>query len=160
VWLDLCGCRVCTCGIGQLKRLASLRLQALGLAGAIPGEIGNLTDLKELYLDDNRLAGSIPPAVGKFRELTSLYQSFNSLAGTVPEETGNVTELRVINFWRTTTWRLELEGELGSHCCCLSQLRKLSALLVANNQLGGDMTPCLTNKSSLVEAHVADKRFL
>ncbi|XP_008644794.2 LRR receptor-like serine/threonine-protein kinase FLS2, partial [Zea mays] len=142
--------------IGQLKRLASLRLQSLGLAGAIPGEIGNLTGLKELYLDDNRLAGSIPPALGKLQKLASLYLSYNSLAGTIPEEIGNMTELRVMDLSDNG-----LEGELGlgSHCC-LAQLRKLSALLVADNQLlGGDITPCLRNKSSLIEANVAGNSF-
>lgn len=142
--------------IGQLKRLASLRLQSLGLAGAIPGEIGNLTGLKELYLDDNRLAGSIPPALGKLQKLASLYLSSNSLAGTIPEEIGNMTELRVMDLSDNG-----LEGELGlgSHCC-LAQLRKLSALLVADNQLlGGDITPCLRNKSSLIEANVAGNSF-
>ena len=71
--------------IGSLTDLRRLSLQNNHLSGAIPGQLGNLANLEYLNLRENMLRGVIPPELSRLTNLKELYLAGNQLVGCVPE---------------------------------------------------------------------------
>ena len=72
-------------------RVTQLDLDANGLTGEIPSELGNLANLGVLRLGGNQLSGAIPPELGNLTNLLGLYLWDNQLTGTIPAELGDLT---------------------------------------------------------------------
>ena len=83
-------------------RVTALYLNANGLKGPIPPELGQLTKLRDLRLSDNWLSGTIPPELGQLTNLELLYLSGNQLRGPIPPELGQLTRLREFLFYRNS----------------------------------------------------------
>ncbi len=82
--------------LGQLATLETLSLAGNLLTGHIPAEIGNLKNLRNLLLAENRLTGGIPPELGQLVRLEVLALNQNTLTGKLPPELGKLTNLRVL----------------------------------------------------------------
>ena len=74
-------------------RVLRLVLEANGLTGGIPTEIGDLPYLQRLDLDENALSGPIPPSIGNLKRLEHLTVADNDLGGPIPPEFSGATGL-------------------------------------------------------------------
>eukprot|EP00540_Astrosyne_radiata_P015641 CAMPEP_0116846406 /NCGR_PEP_ID=MMETSP0418-20121206/13814_1 /TAXON_ID=1158023 /ORGANISM="Astrosyne radiata, Strain 13vi08-1A" /LENGTH=193 /DNA_ID=CAMNT_0004477643 /DNA_START=351 /DNA_END=929 /DNA_ORIENTATION=+ len=86
--------------IGQLTKVAELRLLDNDLVGTIPSEIGLLTDLKSLVMIGEVINGRVPSELGLSGSLVVLSPHSTDVSGFVPEELGqlsNRTNLRLDN---------------------------------------------------------------
>uniref|UniRef100_A0A453G8S7 Leucine-rich repeat-containing N-terminal plant-type domain-containing protein n=1 Tax=Aegilops tauschii subsp. strangulata TaxID=200361 RepID=A0A453G8S7_AEGTS len=137
--------------IGQLKHLAVLELDCLGLGGSLPEEIGNLTSLENLNLNLVVLTGSIPPTIGMLVKLRVLDLENNNLTGSIPMEIGNMTEVQYMHFQDNY-----LEGDLPGTISHLINLRELD---VSGNQLGGHILLEFRNSSLLNMVDIAKNNF-
>ena len=81
----------------RLANLEVLNLQANGLSGPIPPELGNLSNLKGLYLGGNELSGPIPAELGKLTNLEELDLHDNELSGPIPPWLGDLVKLDWLN---------------------------------------------------------------
>ena len=72
-------------------RVVKLSLEAFGLTGAVPAEIGRLSALRQLNLGLNQLT-SVPAEIGQLTSLESLFLSENQVTS-LPAEMGHLTSL-------------------------------------------------------------------
>ena len=72
--------------VGRQGRVIALDLEARGLTGRIPPELGSLDALGRLNLSANQLTGSIPPELEQLVALRSLFLDRNALTGIVPSK--------------------------------------------------------------------------
>ena len=108
----------------EIGRVVGLRLQDMGLGGAVPAEIGQLTSLTYLNLGGNQLT-SVPAEIWQLASLERLDLTHNKLTS-VPAEIWQLTALR----------RLELYGNrLTSVPAEIGQLTSLRELNLGGNQL-------------------------
>ena len=75
-------------------RVVKLKLDGMGLTGAVPAEIGRMSALWLLWLYGNRLT-SLPAEIGQLTSLTVLNLDFNQLKS-LPAEIGQLTSLTVL----------------------------------------------------------------
>ena len=123
-------------------RVTKLQLQANGLYGQIPSELGQLTSLTTLSLDNNIfLSGSIPPELGNLVELTGLWLYSTSLSGSIPPELGNLVGLEIL--WLNQN---ELSGTVPPE---LGNLTNMIDLFLRDNELIGELPFQLTNMKIL-----------
>ena len=76
-------------------RVVELKLNGVGLTGAIPAEIGQLTSLETLYIQCNHLT-RLPAEIGQLTSLKEL-ELFNNQLTSVPEGIGELTSLTHLN---------------------------------------------------------------
>ena len=119
--------------VDEQGRAVELRLNANGLRGRIPPELGGLTHLQALSLYRNELTGSIPQELGNLAELTALWLGENELTGPIPSELGNLANLRILDLREN-----ELTGPIPSE---LGDLAELGRLTLAANHLTGSIPP-------------------
>lgn len=134
---------------GPTRRVRVLSLNAAGLTGTIPEELGDLTGLRSVTLSLNSLKGGIPESIGRLagvgyldlasnelsgevplsvwglQDLQYLYLSRNRLIGHVPEAVGDLTELKILS--------LTHNGFSGALPQALTQLPNLGSLQVLGN---------------------------
>ena len=122
-------------------RVVSLFLNANGLVGSIPPELGGLTKLRELELGSNALTGGIPHELGNLTNLASLRLSGNALTGPIPPELGNLTNLETLSL--AGNW---LSGPIPPE---LGNLSNLLSLELGENALSGPIPPELANLANL-----------
>ena len=79
-------------------RVVELKLNGVGLTGAIPAEIGQLTSLETLYIQCNHLT-RLPAEIGQLTSLKEL-ELFNNQLTSVPEGIGELTSLTHLNLIR------------------------------------------------------------
>ena len=133
-------------------RIIGLALEANGLAGQIPSELGDLSFLSHLSLDDNRLEGLIPAALGDLTQLVQLSLSRNSLRGSVPSAFGDLRSLKEL--------RIE-DNDLGGYPRGLGNLHYLEVLDLSGNQLRyGSIWPEFGDLSRLRVLDLSDNRML
>ena len=78
-------------------RVTALRLEANGLRGQLPPDLGQLANLLELSLKGNELRGAIPPELGSLSKLLWLWLDGNQLSGAIPAALGNLTNLQLLH---------------------------------------------------------------
>ncbi|WP_419942299.1 Ig-like domain-containing protein [Candidatus Palauibacter sp.] len=124
-----------------LGRVYSISLEANGLEGRLPPEIGDLSQLQSLVLSRNNLSGPLPPGIGRLGNLVQIYLLSNKLSGPLPPELGKLTELNQLEL----SWNA-LSGPIPPELGDLANLRWLS---LTSNQLSGPIPPELGNLSRL-----------
>ena len=128
--------------LGNLSNLQLLSLRGNQLTGKIPAELGNLSDLQWLNLYANQLTGEIPTELGNLSKLRELYLPSNQLTGEIPTELGNLSDLQWLNLYDN-----QLTGEIPTE---LGNLSDLHFLNLYDNQLTGEIPTELGNLSKLV----------
>ncbi len=126
----------------EAGRVVAVSLQANGLTGAIPAELGNLDRLESLDLRLNNLSGSIPTALGNLERLESLDLRWNEIPGEIPAELGGLLSLESLRL-AENAFAGEIPPELGN----LSNLRSLD---LSGNDLSGEIPPELGDLGSLL----------
>jgi len=146
-------------------RVDVLSLNANGLNGTLPTEIGNLTALTELYLSGNQLSGDIPTEIGQLARLERLYLSGNQLSGAIPDSIEDLSSLVLFYVDNnqlsgpipTTIGGMEaveyfhannnqLSGSIPTQIGALTRLRSLH---LNNNQLSGAIPAQITQLTLL-----------
>ena len=112
-------------------RVATLDLEAMGIAGQIPPVLGWLSGLRILVLAGNQLTGEIPRELGTLSGLRIMDLSDNNLAGAIPPELGALTALASLNLDHNN-----LTGEMPP-----SLAKHLWVLRLNNNRLTGRIPP-------------------
>ena len=105
-------------------RVVKLSLEAFGLTGAVPAEIGRLSALRQLNLGLNQLT-SVPAEIGQLAALEQLYLSENQVTS-LPAEIGQLTSLE---------WLSLSENRLTSLPAEIGQLTSLRELYLIGNRL-------------------------
>ena len=128
--------------LGALTRLRSLDLRDNALTGPIPTRLGSLANLIYLGLGNNDLTGLIPRELGALSNLTSLGLGNNRLTGPIPAELGGLSKLTYL-------------GLAGNHLTssipsALGSLTNLTSLSLQNNLLTGPVPAALSSLSNLV----------
>ena len=131
-------------------RVTELKLEANGLTGEIPSEIGNLSELKTLALWENHLTGEIPPQLGKLSKLRALFLDSNQLTGEIPRQIGQLQSLN--EFWLNGN---QISGEIPAS---MGQLTQLTSLFLNNNLLAGTIPAELGQLQNLGVLNVGNNR--
>ena len=126
---------------GSPTRVTLLSLEAQGLSGSIPRELGSLSNLGFLSLGHNELSGSIPRELGNLSNLWSLSLSSNELSGSIPRELGSLSNLRGLSLSSN-----ELSGNIPRE---LGSLSNLTFLSLSSNELSGSIPRELGSLSNL-----------
>ena len=132
--------------LGNLTRLASLRLGSNDLTGPIPPELGLLASLDYLYLAGNDLTGPIPAELGNLAKLESLSLWSNALTGPIPPELGNLGNLTEV-YLSDNALTGPIPPELGN-------LAKLESLSLGSNALTGPIPHSFLQLRRLDEVYV------
>lgn len=141
--LQFCSWQGVTCG-RRHRRVTSLNLSSLELAGSLSPHIGNLTFLRVIDLSRNRFHHIFPPEVGQLFRLRYLSLANNSFQGELPSTLGICSNLIFLNLYGNN-FRGKIPSALGS----LSRLRRLS---LASNHFTGAIPPSFGNLSSMQRA--------
>eukprot|EP01041_Mallomonas_annulata_P001051 gene1051-2059_t len=121
-----------------LRNLQKLVLHCNLLSGNLPVELGSMTNLKHLVLSRNKFSGPIPSSLGRLTALKDLQLWQNKLSGPIPSELGdlhNLVRLSLDNCCLSGS----LPPSLGVIPKQISNLDKLKALTISDNQLTGDI---------------------
>ncbi|KAJ8564921.1 hypothetical protein K7X08_001381 [Anisodus acutangulus] len=157
--------------ICQLKELKVLSISYNKITGEIPKNIGCLAKLEEFYIGYNPINGKIPTSLGNISTLQKLYCGNNRIVGEIPPELGNLSNLREIDFEEN----YNLIGEIPNAIFNISTLESIAfnlnnlsgkipdihlpnlvQLLLANNQLEGEIPRYITNASKLELLELSD----
>jgi Leucine-rich repeat (LRR) protein len=141
--LQFCSWQGVTCG-RRHRRVTSLNLSSLKLAGSLSPHFGNLTFLRVIDLSRNRFHHIFPPEVGQLFRLRYLSLANNSFQGELPSTLGICSNLIFLNLYGNN-FRGKIPSALGS----LSRLRRLS---LASNNFTGAIPPSFGNLSSMQRA--------
>ncbi|KAH0682016.1 hypothetical protein KY289_019768 [Solanum tuberosum] len=158
--------------ICQFKALKVLSISYNNITGEIPRNIGCLAKLEELYIGYNAIDGTIPTSLGNISTLQKLHCGNNHMEGELPLELGKLSNLRQINFEEN----YNLIGEIPNAIFNISSLEfiaftfnylsgripnllhlpNLIQLLLANNQLEGEIPRYITNATNLELLELSD----
>ena len=127
---------------GSILRVTGLELDAKGLTGEVPGELGGLDQLRRLSLSSNlRLSGTLPEELGDLTNLQSLDITHTQLTGEIPASFGQLDQL-----YRLSLHDNELTGYIPSE---LGNLIKVRWLFLYNNRLNGGVPPEIGNMENV-----------
>ncbi|VAH08889.1 unnamed protein product [Triticum turgidum subsp. durum] len=129
------------CSSAHPGHVAALRLQGLGLSGAISPFLGNLSRLRALDLSDNKLEGQIPPSLGNCFALRRLNLSVNSLSGPIPPAMGNLSKLVVLAIGSNN-----ISGTIPPS---FADLATVTVFSIVKNHVHGQIPPWLGNLTAL-----------
>ena len=83
-------------------RVTALRLDANGLNGTLPAELGDLSELEQLDLQNNALSGALPSELANLANLTSLVLAESrALTGPLPDGLRELADLETVNIDKT-----------------------------------------------------------
>lgn len=134
------------CGLTQ-KRVVSLNLKGLSLAGTISSHLGNLSFLNSLDLAENSFHDEIPQQLSRLSRLQNLNLSFNYLTGEIPINLSHCVNLKSLVLDHNT-----LVGQIPYQ---VGFLTKLVRLYLRNNNLTGIFPVSIGNLTSLEELYLS-----
>jgi hypothetical protein len=121
--------------ISQLKCLRMIELATMvDLRGPLPVELCSIKTLRRLCICRCGLSGPLPPEIGGLISLEELQLFGNNLTGKIPDTLGNLVSLKLLSLGEYTGGNNFDPSPLP---LCLSGLRSLEALFLANCQLTG-----------------------
>ncbi|KAF9667521.1 hypothetical protein SADUNF_Sadunf15G0031800 [Salix dunnii] len=144
--LQFCSWQGVTCG-RRHRRVTSLNLSSLELAGPLSPHVGNLTFLRVIDLSRNRFHHILPPEIGHLFRLRYLDLANNSFQGELPSNLSHFSNLIFLNLYGNN-FRGKIPSELGS-------LSKLLRMSLASNHFTGSIPPSFGNLSSMQRASLA-----
>ena len=100
--------------------ITSISLDAVGINGTIPSNIGQLTSLRELYLNNNTLTGSIPRNLFNLLNLITINLDRNKFTGIIPTNINKLNILQVLSMQHC-----QLVGPIPSTISSLTNLMQL-----------------------------------
>ncbi|MDE2878599.1 CARDB domain-containing protein [Candidatus Palauibacter soopunensis] len=127
--------------LGTLSNLEKLFIRDNGLTGEIPGSFSKLKKLKVFWAFGNELTGGLTPVVG-MRNLESLQLNSNNLDGEIPDGLGKAKNLQELILYGN---RLSGEIPVG-----VAGLRDLRTLDLSSNFLTGPIPPELGGLDDLI----------
>ncbi|GJX06907.1 leucine-rich repeat-containing protein [Tanacetum coccineum] len=140
-------------GFGNLTKLLHLDMWWNNFNGSIPSQLFQLTNLRYLDISDNYLEGKLGPEPGSNRKLTTLKSlewldvSANSYEGQIPGDGfGNLTKLLHLN----------MQGPIPAQLFALESLQDLD---LANNKLGGGISPEIGRLTNLTFLDLRSNQF-
>ena len=134
--------------LSGMDSIVNLKLQSIGLTGAVPATLGELSTLERLYLKNNPgLSGEIPAELNNLTNLGILGIEGAGLTGAIPDLSG-LTSLRTLN----------LRDNSLTGLSDLSALDSLQRLNLRNNSLSGEI-PDLSGLDSLVRVWLDGNQF-
>jgi hypothetical protein len=132
--------------------LTGIDLNANGLHGTIPTQVGLLTDLRyALDLYGNSIVGVVPTQLGMLHQLWSVDVHRNQLSGTLPTQLGALARLSTFLYAHENG---RLSGTLPSQ---LGELTRLRSLHVHTTALSGTLSS-VALPASLVGIGLASNR--
>ncbi|XP_048444075.1 probable LRR receptor-like serine/threonine-protein kinase At3g47570 [Pyrus x bretschneideri] len=138
--IHFCSWHGVTCG-RRHKRVTSLSLLSLKLAGSIPPHVGNLSFLRVVDLRANSLGREIPPEFSRLHRLQHLLLNNNSLSGEIPTNLSRCSQL----LWLAVGYNV-LMGKIPNE---LGLLSKLTFFGIHSNHFSGGVPASFSNLSSL-----------
>ncbi|KAF8010398.1 hypothetical protein BT93_J1120 [Corymbia citriodora subsp. variegata] len=139
-----------SCSHRHAGRVTALDLPRQKLVGTIPPDIGNLTFLRRINLMANQLRGHIPKEFRRLFRLNTLVLEQNELGGEIPWNLSSCVGMRYLfmNYNR-------LSGRIPNELRYLVE-RELTAFVVSQNDLTGEIPIWLGNGSSLIQLELGD----
>ncbi|PIN23330.1 Serine/threonine protein kinase [Handroanthus impetiginosus] len=122
--------------------LQAFHVEASGIRGSIPVEIGNLTNLWGLRLDKNELTGFIPRTMGMMKGLTRISLDYNKLQGHIPGDLCLLNRLAELYLSHN-----KLQGPIPE---CFSELKSIQELYLDSNKLESVVPSDLWNLNDLI----------
>ncbi|KAI7737382.1 hypothetical protein M8C21_024796, partial [Ambrosia artemisiifolia] len=138
--LHFCDWDGVTCG-KRHRRVTSLRLRSIGLAGSLSPHVGNLSFLRRLSLPNNTFKGAIPHEIGHLSRLRILALEINKFDGVIPANLSGCPNLEVLDLSDN-----ELVGSIPKD---IHFLLKLNFFSLQFNKLTGGIPPFLGNITSM-----------
>ena len=174
--------------LGSLDNLVVVGLHGNQLSGEIPSELGSLSNLELLSLSYNQLSGEIPAELGSLSNLERLYLNENQLSGEIPSELLALLDLEIMTLWGNqfhgdvlthasdrnalsslynatsgTGWTdnehwLTNEPVFAWYGVGIDTNGRVTALLLEDNQLTGEMPSELGSLSSLIWLNLSENQ--
>ena len=113
----------------RYRRVRSLDLSYMSLAGTIPPHLGNMSFLSELSLRNNSFHGTLPVELSHLRRLKSMNLGFNNFTGEIPSWLGFMPNLQFL--------RLHGNQFSGSIPASIFKSTSLKLVQVNHNPLSG-----------------------
>eukprot|EP00580_Thalassiosira_gravida_P019295 CAMPEP_0201663200 /NCGR_PEP_ID=MMETSP0494-20130426/5063_1 /ASSEMBLY_ACC=CAM_ASM_000839 /TAXON_ID=420259 /ORGANISM="Thalassiosira gravida, Strain GMp14c1" /LENGTH=690 /DNA_ID=CAMNT_0048141739 /DNA_START=37 /DNA_END=2109 /DNA_ORIENTATION=+ len=134
--------------VGSLKYLVFLRAHNNRLRSPLPNNLVNLKKTREVYLYRNEMYLDIPALIGSMEDLEDLRLHENEMTGKIPDSLYSIRKLKQL--WLQDTLHCE-EVEGVEYSCSadsdvgfsgtistkIGNLKKLKALFINNNPIGG-----------------------
>uniref|UniRef100_A0A6N2LFV5 non-specific serine/threonine protein kinase n=1 Tax=Salix viminalis TaxID=40686 RepID=A0A6N2LFV5_SALVM len=149
--LQFCSWRGVTCG-RRHRRVTSLNLSSLQLAGSLSPHVGNLSFLSVIDLSRNRFSQILPPEIGQLFRLRSLYLANNSFQALSMNLAANFTGSYLSSLQRASLALNNLDGIIPDE---IGRLSALYLLTLGSNNLSGMVPEQLYNISSLKKLSLA-----
>ncbi|KAE8723406.1 Receptor-like protein kinase 5 [Hibiscus syriacus] len=133
------------------RRVHSLNLSHLQLAGPFPLFLCRLPSLRSISLANNSISSFLPLEISTCQNLTTLDLSLNLIAGPLPHSLPEIPTLRNLN--------LVMNNFSGEIPASFAQFQSLQFLGLAGNLLNGTIPSFLSNISTLRELDLAYNTF-
>lgn len=134
--------------IGALTFLSVLDLQQNNLIGSLPKKLSDLHELREMILRENDLTGIIPSDYGvKMSNMRQLSLGVNRLNGFIPKEIEHMVGLKSLGLERN-----QFQGTIPN----LEDLVQLNRLFLESNNLDGPFPVSIAKLTSLVELNMSN----
>ncbi|CAJ1933555.1 unnamed protein product [Cylindrotheca closterium] len=156
----------------DLGEVTDLFLNAVGLNGTIPSELGVLSSLSELSLAKNSLYGTIPSSLGEMKDMKFMQLALNSISGSIPSSFERFAKLErfimhvnrlsgsLPNLWGDEFRRLRINrNKINGTIPEMPKQMALDWFQVSDNAFTGTLPLNLATQSRLITLAISNNRF-